>query len=58
MNIGYQLLDSSEEGEGVFATKRFNSGDVVMIGTIKEHVKKVIHMPLKLANSGLYCTGG
>ena len=41
MNNGYQLLDSPEKGEGVFATKQFNASDVVMIGTIKkEHVKK------------------
>ena len=36
MNNGYELLDSLEKGEGIFATKQFHTGDIVMIGEIEE----------------------
>lgn len=36
MSTGYQLLNCSNKGEGIFATKRFHANDVVMIGTIEE----------------------
>ncbi len=36
MNNGYELLDSPEKGEGIFATKQFHTGDIVMIGIIEE----------------------
>ncbi len=36
MNNGYELLDSLEKGEGIFATKQFHIGDIVMIGKIEE----------------------
>lgn len=36
MNNGYELLDSPEKGEGIFATKQFYAGDIVMIGVIEE----------------------
>lgn len=36
MNNGYQLLNSAEKGEGIFATKRFHKNDIVMIGSIME----------------------
>lgn len=36
MNIGYELLESTGKGEGIFATKCFVRGDIVMIGIIEE----------------------
>ena len=36
VNNGYELLDCQDKGQGVFATKRFNSGDIVMMGIIEE----------------------
>ncbi len=41
MNNGYELLGSLEKGEGIFATKQFHTGDIVMIGEIEEdHIEK------------------
>jgi len=36
MKDGYELRKSSEKDEGVFATKLFEDGDIVMVGVIKE----------------------
>jgi len=36
MKDGFELRKSSEKGEGVFATKSFKVGDIVMVGVIKE----------------------
>lgn len=36
MSNGYQLLDSSDKGEGIFATKSFQAHDVVMVGVIAD----------------------
>ena len=36
MKTGYELRETSEKGEGIFATKSFKTGDIVMIGVIKE----------------------
>ncbi|WP_299940480.1 SET domain-containing protein-lysine N-methyltransferase [uncultured Microbulbifer sp.] len=38
MNNGYELLDckDKDKGQGIFATKRFHSGDIVMVGVIEE----------------------
>ncbi|NOZ37884.1 MAG: SET domain-containing protein [Gammaproteobacteria bacterium] len=33
---GYELRDTSENGEGIFATKSFLVGEIVMVGVIKE----------------------
>lgn len=40
MSVGYQLLDSLKKGEGVFSTKTYNIGDIVMIGEIEKSVSK------------------
>jgi len=34
--IGYELRDTSEKGEGIFATKSFLVGEIVMVGVIKK----------------------
>jgi hypothetical protein len=36
MNTGFELRGTSEKGEGIFATKSFKVGDIVMVGVIKE----------------------
>lgn len=36
VNKGYELLDCKDKGQGIFATKEFHSGDIVMVGTIEE----------------------
>ncbi len=36
MNNGYELLDCKDKGQGIFATKQFHSGDIVMVGIIEE----------------------
>jgi len=33
---GHELRDTSEKGEGIFATKSFLVGEIVMVGVIKE----------------------
>ncbi len=35
MDIGYKLLQTTDKGEGILATKNFFKGDTVMIGTIE-----------------------
>lgn len=34
MTCGFELRESSEKGEGIFATKSFKFGDIVMVGVI------------------------
>ena len=36
MKDGFELRKSSGKGEGIFATKAFKVGDIVMVGVIKE----------------------
>ena len=36
MSSGYELLDCKDRGEGIFATKQFHAGDIVMIGIIEK----------------------
>ena len=36
MKTGFELRKTSKKGEGVFATKLFKVGDIVMVGVIKE----------------------
>ena len=36
MKTEFELRGTSEKGEGVFATKSFEVGDIVMVGVIKE----------------------
>jgi len=36
MNIGYKLEDTREKGEGIFATRRFVRGNIVMAGAIEK----------------------
>ena len=36
MRDGFELRESSGKGEGIFATKSFKFGDIVMVGVIKE----------------------
>ncbi len=36
MSIGYELRGTSQKGEGIYATKAFKVGDIVMVGVIKE----------------------
>lgn len=36
MNNGYELLDCKDKGQGIFATKRFLPGEIVMVGVIEE----------------------
>ena len=36
MKNGFELRKSSGKGEGIFATKSFMVGDIVMVGVIKE----------------------
>ncbi|MCH6574058.1 MAG: hypothetical protein IH795_02460 [Bacteroidetes bacterium] len=36
MKTGFGLRETSEKGEGIFATKSFKVGDIVMVGIIKE----------------------
>ncbi len=38
MNTGFELRETSKKGEGVFATKSFKVGDIVMVGVIEEAV--------------------
>jgi len=33
---GYELRESPEKGEGIFATKPFKVGDIVMVGVVQE----------------------
>lgn len=35
MSNGYQLLNCSNKGEGIFATKRFQANETVMVGAIE-----------------------
>src|SRR5450759_3002030 len=35
-NDGFELRESPEKGEGIFATKPFEVGDIVMVGIIEE----------------------
>jgi len=39
MKGGFELRKSSGKGEGIFATKSFEVGDIVMVGVIKEPLK-------------------
>lgn len=39
MKSGFELRDSSAKGEGVFATKSFKIGDVVIVGIIDARLK-------------------
>ncbi len=36
MITGFDLRETSEKGEGIFATRSFKVGDIVMVGVIKE----------------------
>jgi uncharacterized protein len=36
MKPGFELRETSEKGDGIFATKSFEEGDIVMVGVIKE----------------------
>lgn len=36
MKDGFELRKSSGKGEGIFATKSFKAGEIVMVGVIKE----------------------
>src|SRR5210317_1523625 len=36
VNNNYEILDCQVKGQGVFATKQFHSGDIVMMGVIEE----------------------
>jgi len=36
MKDGFELRKSSGKGEGIFATKVFKVGDIVMVGVIEE----------------------
>jgi len=36
METGFELRETSEKGEGVFATKSFKAGEIVMVGVIQE----------------------
>lgn len=36
MNSGYELLNCKDKGQGIFATRQFHSGEIVMIGVIEE----------------------
>ena len=36
MKDGFELRESSEKGEGVFATKSFKKGEIVIVGIIKD----------------------
>jgi hypothetical protein len=36
MEIGYELRETSEKGEGIYVTQSYKIGDTVMIGVIKE----------------------
>lgn len=40
MKPGFELRDSSAKGEGVFATKSFKIGDVVITGVIEARLKR------------------
>ena len=40
MKDGFELRESSEKGEGVFATKSFKTGEIVIVGIIKEVLSK------------------
>ncbi|BFM06907.1 SET domain-containing protein-lysine N-methyltransferase [Halioxenophilus aromaticivorans] len=36
MNNGYELLTCKDKGQGIFATKQFHSGEIVMVGVIEK----------------------
>ena len=36
MKTGYELRETAEKGEGIYATQSFKVGDIVMVGIIKE----------------------
>ena len=36
METGFELRETSEKGEGIYATKSFKVGDIFMVGVIKE----------------------
>ena len=40
MKTGFELRGTSEKGEGIFATKSFKVGDIVMVGVIKEALNR------------------
>ncbi len=40
MKEGFELRESSEKGEGVFATKSFKKGEIVIVGIIKDVLSK------------------
>jgi hypothetical protein len=40
MEIGVELRGTPQKGEGLFATKSFKLGDIVMVGVIKEVLSK------------------
>lgn len=40
MKDGFELRKSSGKGEGIFATKSFKVGDIVMVGVIKEALNR------------------
>ena len=40
MNEGYELRESNEKGEGIFSTRSYEAGDVVMIGIIDKILKE------------------
>jgi len=36
MKTGFELRETSEKGEGVFATRSFKAGEIVMVGIIEK----------------------
>ncbi len=38
MSIGYELRETSQKGEGIYATRSFKVGDIVMVGVIKKYL--------------------
>lgn len=40
MNEGYELRITEGKGEGIFATRDFKAGEIVMVGRIKEYLTK------------------
>jgi len=39
MEVGFELRETPQKGEGIYATKLFKVGDIVMVGVIKEFLK-------------------
>jgi len=40
MKTGFELRETSEKGEGVFATRSFKAGEIVMVGIIEKVLKE------------------